>query len=83
MSEGSKWTVVPRAKTSASTVGIHWLMFKSEKSRQSRISLLFRNMEKSKVPAGKVRGWEDSHPGVRGSWVGHKEAICWFQVLKL
>ena len=52
---GSKCAAVMRAKYSSFIVGIHWIMFKSEKSRQSRISFLFRTMEtKSKASARKL-----------------------------
>lgn len=54
--------VVTRAKSSSSIVGIHWLLFKFERSRQSRISFLFRNMEaKSRVQLQRL-GTGDSHP---------------------
>ena len=52
---GSKRAAVKRAKSSSFTVGIHWIMFKSEKSRQSRIRFLLRTMEaKSKASARKL-----------------------------
>ena len=52
---GSKCAAVTRAKSSSFVVGIHWIMFKSEKLRQSRINFLFRTMEaKSKASARKL-----------------------------